>query len=238
MYALSKNNEIQRLVDTIVRQQKQKRDSDLASLQEQIKPHFLYNTFDTIHWMSKKYDANDIEQLISALTKLYRIGLSRGSEIITLSEEIEHIKNYLFIQGIRYSDILEYEINCIPESNELHVQKLILQPIVENAIYHGIKNRETKGKIIINVYIKDNTLYFDIIDNGLGMSEELVNNLNNYLAESEGGKMGYGLYNVNKRITLLHGDKYRLQIFSEENVGTTVRISYPLEFDRGNDFIV
>lgn len=226
-------NKIRHLIDTIYDQQKQKREDDIAFLQAQIKPHFLYNTFDTIHWMAKKYDAKDIIQLISALTKLYRIGLCKGCDTIKLAEEIEHIRNYLIIQGTRYSDILDYEIICTAEADNLYVQKLTLQPLVENAIYHGVRQRTEPGKIIIKVYEQDSALWLKVIDNGPGITPEKLKLLNEQIRSDENPFIGYGLYNVNKRIILRYGEEYRLVVDSVPGEGTVVTIRYPLIYESG-----
>ncbi|MCR4752101.1 MAG: sensor histidine kinase [Eubacterium sp.] len=223
-------NEIQRLVDTVLQNQRQMRESDLATLQEQIKPHFLYNTFDTIHWLARRHHAEDIAQLIAALTKLYRISLSRGSEIITLEDEIEHVRNYLYIQKVRYSDIMDYEISSIPEAPHLFVQKLILQPLVENAIYHGIKNRSSRGMVRIRTSIEEDVLILEVTDDGPGIPPERLQELQAYLNGESPGKTGYGLYNVNKRITLRWGDAYGVRISSPAEGGTSVRILYPVKY--------
>lgn len=225
-------DEIRHLVELIYRQQQQKRSAELTTLQSLIKPHFLYNTFDTIHWMAKRQGAKDIEQIISALTKLYRIGLSKGNEVITVGEEIEHVRNYLIIQSIRYMDILEYEIDCPKEITGLYVQKLILQPIVENAIYHGIKNRTEPGKIILRAFIEDEKLIFEITDDGPGISKKRLDEIMNQIQSEDNQDIGYGLYNVNKRIVLMHGKEYGVSIKSVEGAGTTVTIRYPLIYTR------
>lgn len=228
-------DEIRHLIETIYHQQKQKREDDIAFLQSQIKPHFLYNTFDTIHWMAKKYDAKDITQLVSALTKLYRIGLSKGSNTITLAEEIEHIRNYLIIQATRYSDILDYEIICTADAQQLYVQKLMLQPLVENAIYHGIKQRTEPGKISVHVYEQDGILWLKVTDNGPGIPPDKLELLNEQIQADENPFIGYGLYNVNKRIILRFGNDYKLNVDSVPGQGTTVTIRYPLVYERGSE---
>lgn len=225
-------DEIRHLVNLIYQQQQQKRSAELTALQAQIKPHFLYNTFDTIHWMAKRQGAKDIEQIITALTKLYRIGLSKGNEVITVAEEIEHVRNYLIIQSIRYMDILEYEIICSKELEGLFVQKLILQPIVENAIYHGIKNRLDPGKIILRAFAEDEKLIFEIEDDGPGISPLRLEEIMKQIQSEDNQDIGYGLYNVNKRIVLMHGKGFGVSIDSIQDKGTTVRIRYPLMYTR------
>ena len=231
-------DEIRQLVDTIYEQQEQKREDDIAFLQAQIKPHFLYNTFDTIHWMARKQNADNIVQMISALTKLYRIGLSKGRDMITLEEEIEHVRNYLIIQRTRYSDILEYEIECTADSKRLYVLKLMLQPLVENAIYHGIKQRTQPGKIRIKAFEESGALWLRVSDNGPGISPEKLETLRLQIKSANNDTSGYGLYNVNKRITLLHGDEFGIHIESIVGEGTTVTIKHPSIYERGSEIDV
>jgi two-component system sensor histidine kinase YesM len=147
--------QIQHLLHMVYKEQISKRKAELAALQAQIKPHFLYNTLDTIYWMALDYNAFDVADMITALSDLFRISNSKGEEIITVHKEIEHIKSYLFIQKIRYDEQLEYDIRSDEQLGEYKVTKLILQPIVENAIYHGIKTRREKGEIRICVEKKE-----------------------------------------------------------------------------------
>ena len=225
-------SKIHALIQEIYQQQQQKRAADLKTLQAQIKPHFLYNTFDTIHWMAKRHKAKDIEQIIMALTKLYRIGLSKGSEIITVCEEIDHVRNYLVIQNIRYFDILDYEISCEDSLEQLYVQKLILQPVVENAIYHGIKNKSEPGRISVRAFRENEDLVFEIEDNGPGMSQKKVREIMEQLRSDKDMRVSFGLYNVNKRIVLMYGNEYGVTVRSD-NRGTVVTIRYPVITSRG-----
>ena len=137
--------EIQKLIDLVYREQQSKREAELKTLQEQIKPHFLYNTLDTIHWMAQARGANDIVQIVSALTSLFRIALSKGKEMISLSDELEHVRSYLIIQKLRYEDKFDYSLCVQDDVLPYMVLKLTLQPLVENAIYHGIKERRGHG---------------------------------------------------------------------------------------------
>ncbi len=219
---------IQNLISMVYVEQKQKRQAELSALQAQIKPHFLYNTFDTLHWMAKKYGANDIIFVIHCLTNLFRIGLSKGNETIMVFEEVEHVENYLAIQKIRYEDILDYEITVDKDVKRLYIHKLILQPIVENAIYHGIKGMRKKGKIDIRVYREGDLLMLRISDNGVGIGEEKLEKLRDALQNGNRGEMGYGMFNVNERICLSYGKAYGLTIDSEKNEGTVITIKYPV----------
>ena len=227
--------EIKSLVETVYEEQKNKREAELRALQSQIKPHFLYNTLDTIHWMAKKYNAKDVIEVINALTNLFRIGLSRGKEIIRVADEIEHVKSYLFIQKVRYEDMLDYTITMDKEVEGLFVQKLILQPIIENAIYHGIKEKREPGFIDIKARIVDQMLVFTIVDNGVGISCDRLNNIKGLLEKwkksgdySQGSNDGYGLFNINERIKLSYGNSFGVSISSEAGTGTVVEIKHPV----------
>lgn len=225
------------LIRMVYKEQRHKRQAELITLQAQIKPHFLYNTFDTINWMALKYEATDIVQLVNSLTSLFRIGLSKGEETIHVWEEIEHLRSYLIIQKIRYADLLEYEIDMPNSIGMLYVQKLILQPIVENAIYHGIKNKKHGGKIKITAKVEENCLFFLIEDDGKGMSREKTEELNRAIKKDNSKKLGYGLINVNERIKLSYGNEYGVSIESTENIGTIVTIRHPVivELKEEND---
>jgi two-component system sensor histidine kinase YesM len=213
------------------KQERKKREAELRALQEHIKPHFLYNTLDTIQWMARKRDAADIAEMVESLSKLFRIGLSNGREIIAVKDEIEHIRSYLTIQQIRYRDKLSFDIQIPENMQDLRVLKLIIQPIVENAIYHGIKERRGLGKIV------DEHVHLIIADDGKGMSEEALSHLQQKLAqpfneaetvESDAQEGGYGLMNVQARIHLTFGQEYGIQLRSAQGHGTTVTIVHPL----------
>lgn len=218
---------IQMLIDQVFSAEKKKRYAEINALQAQIKPHFLYNTFDTIHWLAKKYGAKDIVYIIQCLTNLFRIGLSGGSEIITLREEVSHVENYLKIQKVRYEDILEFEMDIAENLKGFYVHKLILQPIVENALYHGIKASRRKGKISITAGEDGRNLVIMIRDNGVGMSEERVREINDLFETGKSRGSGYGMFNVDQRIKLSYGNDYGLRVESDPGHGTTVTIVTP-----------
>jgi len=220
--------QMQMLVAQVFSEQKKKRIAELKALQEQIKPHFLYNTFDTINWMARKYDAEDIVYVVHCLTNIFRTGLSSGSEIITLREEVAHVENYLKIQKVRYGDILEYNIDIADELKDCYVYKLILQPVVENALYHGIKRSRRKGNISISAYREGETLCLVVKDDGVGMEEEQVSKLNAIFQNGNNTEMGYGLFNVDQRIKLSYGNDYGLHIDSIVGKGTVVTITIKL----------
>lgn len=224
--------EIGRLIQLVYTEQKNKREAELKILQAQIKPHFLYNTLDTIQWMAYEYKANRIVDMVKALTTLFRIGLNKGNEIISVHEEIQHVESYLIIQMTRYESKLEYEINVDEHVKSYKVLKLLLQPLVENAIYHGIRNKRGKGKISINVKQEGESLFLRVKDTGIGIPEERVQELNAFLDVNHLTKdqhNGYGLFNVNERIQLVYGSYYGLSIESLYQEWTVVSIHIPVQ---------
>jgi two-component system sensor histidine kinase YesM len=223
--------EIQKLIDLVYREQQSKREAELKTLQEQIKPHFLYNTLDTIQWMAQEHGANDIVQVVSALTKLFRIALSKGKEMIRVSDEIEHVKSYLIIQKARYEDKFDFSLSIEEPVLSFMVLKLTLQPLVENAIYHGIKERRGHGTIMVEGFRRDGMLVFRVSDDGVGMSPEKLAAIRALLSKpplESSQHDGYGISNVNERIQLSFGRKYGLSFESVPGRGTTVEMQHPL----------
>jgi len=221
-------SKINNLMNIVLKEQRSKRKLELIALQSQINPHFLYNTFDTIHWMLKKYGAKDVIDVIQSLTDLFRIGLSSGREMIKLSEEIKHVTSYLKIQKVRYEDMMEYEVNMQNEAEDLFIPKIILQPLVENAIYHGIKHKNAPGKIWIDVKIDEEKLLATVEDDGVGIPENELKKINEALKAENGGTIGYGLYNVNKRISLAFGKEYGISLSHSKKGGTLVTVNMPV----------
>ncbi len=218
--------DIKKLMLKVYQQQKEERQRELQVLQSQINPHFLYNTLDTLQWKALEHGAHELSDLIVSLSSFFRISLSKGKEFITLEKELEHVKNYLVIQQFRYRDILEYNIDCDTELYKCSLPKILIQPLVENAIYHGIKPKLGSGAIRISVFEEDNILKIAVKDDGMGMDEKKLNQIKNNLDKHYTGK-NYGLYNVSRRIFLNFGENYGLDIESEENTGTTVTVRLP-----------
>ncbi len=218
---------IENLKEQVVAEQEDKRKYELQALQAQINPHFLYNTLDSIIWMAETEDKN-IVPMTEALAKLFRISLNKGKEEITVKKEIEHVKNYLIIQSMRYQDKFTYEILVEPEVEKCMVLKLILQPIVENCIYHGIKKKKGSGHIRIEAYQEKEELKLLVKDDGCGMSEEICRKILSDEIEPENiSGSGIGVKNVNERIQLRFGKKYGLHYESVEGKGTTVEYTLP-----------
>lgn len=222
---------IRNLKEQVIEEQEDKRKYELQALQAQINPHFLYNTLDSIIWMAETNDSN-IVAMTEALAKLFRISLNKGNEEISLERELEHVKNYLIIQSMRYADKFTYEISVDPGVERCRTIKLILQPIVENCIYHGIKKKRGTGKITIRAYRREQNLIIEVSDDGCGMPKEISRKILSDEIESENiSGSGIGVKNVNERIQLRFGKKYGLSYSSEEGVGTTV--TYVLPYNEG-----
>ena len=222
---------IEELVSNIKREQINLRRTELKLLQAQINPHFLYNTLDAIMWMAEEGQSKEVVEMVEALADFFRVSLSKGRDYITLKEEIIHVKSYLQIQQFRYADLLEYEIDIPRELEEYTILKLTLQPIVENAIYHGIKEKRKKSKIIIKGrYIQDKIILI-VEDNGIGIHEENLRQIIRNLEEPnlEATRKGFGLFNVHSRIQMNYGRENGITIESIYGVGTKVIITYPAQ---------
>jgi two-component system sensor histidine kinase YesM len=221
-------------------EQTQKRKAELRALQAQINPHFLYNTLNAITWQAEDQGATDISILANSLGKFFRISLSKGRQIITIQEELDHVCSYLEIQKIRYKTKLNYEVVVSEEVRRMSTIKLILQPLVENAIYHGIKMRETPGTIKIKAYKQEQESSLPAIricveDDGLGISKEKLEVLNDGLSQViVDSTSGYGIYNVNERLKLYYGDAYGLTLESKEKEWTKATIVIPAQMPGGD----
>lgn len=219
--------QIKRLMKDIVTEHEWKRKSELDTLQSQINPHFLYNTLDIIVWMIENEQQQDAARAVTALARFFRISLSKGKNIIRVQDEIEHVRNYLTIQKMRYKNRFEYEIEVEEEVKQLATIKLILQPLVENAIYHGMEFMDGDGAIIIKACREGEELCLSVEDNGLGMTEEMVNKLLNGNVNPSKRGSGIGVRNVNERIQLYFGSQYGLEILSEPDEGTRIIVHLP-----------
>jgi len=221
---------ISELIHELYEEKQIRLEAQLKSLQEQIKPHFLYNTLDTISWMARAQNAMDVVRLVDALTNMFRVGLSSGRDYITLREEKNHVTNYLYIQKVRYQDRLRYSIEIPEEYDHLMVPKLILQPLVENAIYHGVKMKRCGGEIQVTAQAEDGKLLLHVWDDGAGISEERLTEIrrsqNGAQKEKRGG---FGLSYIAERIRLAYGTPYGIQIDSQEGVYTQVTICLPIQ---------
>lgn len=217
------------LVEDVKLEQLQLRDAELKLLQSQISPHFLYNTLDTIIWLAEDKQYEEVIKMVNALSDFFRTSVSKGKDFITIMEEKSHVESYLKIQQFRYQDILEYEIQIPEELGHYKVLKLTLQPLVENALYHGIKTKRGKGKILITGIRQEDTIVLIVSDNGSGMTKEALEQVRKDINRggTEEPYNGFGLYNVNERIRLNYGEEYGLTMESEEGIGTKSIIKIP-----------
>lgn len=220
--------QIQRLMDDIVAEHESKRKSEFDTLQSQINPHFLYNTLDIIVWMIENEKQDEAVRAVTALARFFRISLSKGKSIITVADELEHVRNYLMIQHMRYKNKFTYTIEAEEEVLSLASLKLMLQPLVENAIYHGMEFMDGDGEIRIRAWRQNSELFLCVEDNGLGMTPEQVKALfsdTSHVSSRRGS--GIGVKNVNERIRLYFGSGYGLMIESEPDEGTKVTAHLP-----------
>lgn len=213
--------------------EQEKKEMELRLVHEQIKPHFLYNTLDTIQWMANDYGADNIVEMIEALSTYFRLGLGKGDPYIPLEQELYHVESYLHIQCVRYEEILDYELQYDEELLSCNVIRFMLQPLVENAIYHSIKPLEDqKCTISIHAFKKENNMIITVKNDGLGIPQTKVDQINQALLEDQqnNNATGFGLYSVNHRIRLACGQRYGLQV-SSNNAITTMKIILPLEWE-------
>ena len=212
---------IDQLMIAVKEEEQNVRKYELQALSSQINPHFLYNTLDTIVWMAEFNDSKRVVEVTKSLAKYFRLALNQGHEQISLKDEIDHVRQYLFIQKQRYGEKLQYEIKELKQYNDYKIPKLILQPLVENAIYHGIKEMNRQGRIRVSVSENDTQLIVSIYDNGRGfVASETTNATLVRLG-------GVGLKNVNQRLQLQFGKSYHMEIKSEENTYTEIRLYFP-----------
>ena len=219
------------LMEDVLRQEEEKRRSELDVLQSQINPHFLYNTLDSVVWMTENGRTQEAVVMLTALARFFRISLSKGSNIIPIGDEIEHARNYLTIQKMRYKNKFSADISVEPGVEKLYTIKLIIQPILENAIYHGMEYADGDGEIHIRAFREEETVVIEVEDNGPGMSEEIVEQLlkpTRDVSVPKAKGSGIGFRNVHQRIQLTFGNAYGLTIRSELDNGTVVRICLPV----------
>lgn len=217
---------VKELMDQIVVEQEIKRKSELNALQAQINPHFLYNTLDSIIWMAESKKHDEVILMTSALARLFRASLSKGREMIPIATEVEHITNYLKIQQMRYQDKIRFTLDMDRELYPYLTLKVLLQPLVENAIYHGIKNKEGPGTITITGRLQDDRIRFQVMDDGIGMDRSMVETLL-ISTGSQHSRNSVGIANVHQRIQLYFGAEYGLSYTSEPGAGTNVTVLIP-----------
>ncbi|MCD7866799.1 MAG: sensor histidine kinase [Clostridiales bacterium] len=222
---------IQEMMAQMVREQEEKRKLELRALQSQINPHFLYNTLDSIIWMAEGKKNEEVVIMTSSLARLFRQSISNEDEVVPLMREVEYARNYLTIQKMRFKDKLEFRIDVAPDILNVPMIKLVLQPIIENAIYHGLKVKENKGLLLVTGRREGENVVIRIMDDGVGMDNETLSHIFerhkvNYQSN------GVGVYNVQKRLQLYYGSRYGIRYESCPGEGTTAIITIPLKLDR------
>jgi two-component system, sensor histidine kinase YesM len=225
---------IRELLDAKVKEQENLKKAELKALQAQINPHFLYNTLDTIVWMAETNKTDQVIEIVRALSSFFRIALSKGKDWISIQQEIEHVRSYLAIQRMRYREILDYQIDVDSDLLDGTILKLTLQPLVENALYHGIKNKRGGGAIHVRVqHAEPDMIAIEIQDNGIGFTPyklaQIKHTLNEDAEEVSLKEGGFGLENVNKRIKLYYGQQYGLTVKSQYLEGTKVAVIIPFK---------
>ena len=214
--------------EQVTREQKQLRKAEFELLQAQINPHFLYNTLDTIVWSAEAGNQKQVVKMVGSLSDFFRSSLNKGKEIVTIRDELQHVRSYLEIQQIRYQDILKYEIDVPEELFDYQIPKITIQPIVENALYHGIKNKRGGGTIVVSGKDEGETMLIQVKDDGKGMKPERLKEINKDLTGTKLENTAiYGLYNVNERIRLSFGEEYGITVESTYEVGSCISIHLP-----------
>lgn len=212
------------------------RDIELSLIQAQINPHFLYNTLDAIVWLIEIGKNEQAEQMVTSLSSYFRSFLSDGKDIVSVAEEKQHIQSYLEIQQVRYRDIMEYEIDIDPSIQDTKLPKMTLQPLVENAIYHGLKPKRGKGKITVTGTREGDKILLRVTDTGLGMNEEELESLRSRISMED--STSFGLTSSYKRLKILYGDDCKFVIDSKSQEGTSISIEIPRKADIDNETIL
>lgn len=220
------SQKLNELINDVHASKLKQKEAEIKALEEQINPHFLYNTLDLIYWMSRMEKAFETSLMINALSQLFRIGLNRGSRFTTVAKEVEHIRHYIMIQQKRYEETIRFAIDAEPETLDCKVTKMVLQPLVENAILHGMERKGGEGRIDIRIYRdpENGDLVYRVSDDGAGADAEAVMKL---LAGEAGERQGMGLKNIHDRIRLHYGSPYGIEFFSDKTHGTTVTVKQP-----------
>lgn len=223
-------SKINSLIHEVYIEQIRQSELELQMLQSQINPHFIYNTLESISMMATIHNDDSTSEMAYNLGSILRYGINKTKEVVTVREELDNLEKYISLQEIRFHSVYTITISVSPDLYDIYITKLILQPIVENAIFHGMKDIRSGGKIIVTGYKTDNNLLvFEVEDNGKGMTDSLTKDLNDYINDKNNLFSSIGLRNVNKRIKIKYGDEYGLEIQSIADIGTKVIVRLPIE---------
>lgn len=223
-------SQIKSLIVDVYQAQLLQKESEFRALQAQINPHFLYNTLDTINWIAKMNHMDEISHMVMSISNLMRISINNQKCIITVAEELQYVKDYLYIQHVRYQERLETMIDVNEQITGLKIPKLLLQPLVENAVIHGIEKKRAGGFVRLAGYQEGTLLIFKVEDNGLGIEKDKLETLLTEQKEKRGDRAGLGLTAVHRRIQFLFGAQYGLTIWSEPGIGTSITVKLPIEY--------
>jgi two-component system sensor histidine kinase YesM len=224
------SDEIQSLIQKNKEEEAKRRLIQLQTLEYQINPHFLYNTLDSVNMLARKHQDPIIADMVTYLSRLFRIGLNQGREMITVADEVRHVTYYLKIQEIRFAGQLYWDIQTDESIESVKMIKFLLQPLVENSINHGIRKRDEPGHIYIRIWKEPDSIVLEVEDDGVGMDPEQLERVRQSLnddMEEPDKDHGFGLRNVHQRIQLHYGDNYGLEFVSEKGYGTTVTVRLP-----------
>lgn len=220
--------EIQDLIDNVYQQKLLQKEAEFQMLQAQINPHFIYNVLDSISWTARSHQLNEIADMVSSFSKLLRSSISRRTAI-TVREELDCIQNYLFIQKIRYKDRITALIDVDPALQDLIIPKLILEPLVENAVIHGLENKKEKGMILLIGEVENHVVTFTIKDNGVGIPDDRIQEIMQQQTQTDSIHTGLGIMTVHQRIQHVYGTEYGISIESTVGVGTKIYIRFPYQ---------
>lgn len=220
---------VRQLIEQVKEEQEKKREAELSLMQEQINPHFLYNTLYSVQQLCELDESKEASAMVLALSNFFRTGLSRGEDVITIDTEINHVKNYLVIQHMKYGDKFEYEIEIAPDIRDCRILKLTLQPLVENALHHGIQNQAGRGMITITGKREGGRILFEVRDTGAGMARERLEQVRKSMNQEEGySQVSFGLRNVYSRLMLYYDGEAGLEIESVQGRGTVIKVYIPV----------
>jgi two-component system sensor histidine kinase YesM len=218
---------VNKLINEVFIEKIRQKDLELQMLQNQINPHFLYNTLESIHMIAETNRDEKISIMAQSLGRILRFSISMKQDRVTIQEELNHLIDYIALQKVRFNNLFDITVNIDESIYKNLIIKMILQPIVENSIYHGLENIVEGGRINISGYVENSFVIFEIIDNGTGMDKTQVTNLNDYINGYNNFYKSIGLKNVNKRIKLYYGAEYGIEIFSTMGEGTKVKVILP-----------